>query len=179
MPDTKAEKVIRVSFNTKLFDPEDLIVYEKNNKDHPEEQIKELIKSIKKYGVVAPIIIDSNKVIIAGHGTREACLRLWMKEVPCDVRDDLTPNEARELRILHNRISELGKRNKENLFFELSWLENDDLSDIFKWIDLLPPDENDAIVEKRQKKIRLFFLDIETMEKARSILDENNIQYTI
>ena len=65
MPDTKAENAIRVSFNTQLFDPADLIVYEKNNKDHPEEQIVQLMKSIGKYGVVAPLIIDSNKVIIA------------------------------------------------------------------------------------------------------------------
>lgn len=162
-----------------MFNPSDLVVFDKNNKDHPEDQIVQLMKSISKYWVVAPLIIDSKKVIIAWHGTREACIRLWMKQVPCDVRDDLTPKEARELRIYHNRISELGKRNKENLFFELSWLENDDLSDIFKWIDLLPPDENDAIVEKRQKKIRLFFSDIETMEKARELLDKENIKYTV
>ena len=135
MPGQKAEDKIRVEFNQKLYNPQDLIVYEKNNKDHPEEQIKELIKSIKKYGVVVPIIIDSNKVIIAGHGTREACLRLWLTEVPCDVRDDLTPNQARELRILHNRISELGKRNKDNLLFELRDLNDLDLAGLYPDLD--------------------------------------------
>lgn len=161
-----------------MFDPKELIIYKRNNKDHPEEQIVQLIKSISKYGVVAPLIIDSKNVIIAWHGTREACIRLWMKEVPCDVRDDLTQKEARELRIYHNRISELWKRNKDNLLFELTWLENTELTDIFKWIDIFPS-EDDAIVEKRQKKIRLFFSDIDTMEKARKLLDENNIQYTV
>lgn len=76
MPGQKAEKVIRVEFNTQLIDPLELVVYEKNNKDHPEEQIQHLMKSIEEYGVVAPLIIDSNKVLIAGHGTREACIRL-------------------------------------------------------------------------------------------------------
>lgn len=180
MPDSKADKEIRIEFNTKMFNPSDLIVFWKNNKDHPEDQIVQLMKSISKYWVATPLIIDSKNVIIAWHGTREACIRLWMKEVPCDVRNDLTPKEARELRIYHNRISELGKRNKENLFFELSWLENNDLSDIFKWIDIFPKDsEDDSLVEKKQKKIWVFFLDIETMEKAKELLDANNIQYKI
>jgi ParB-like chromosome segregation protein Spo0J len=65
MPDSKAEKIIRVKFNTKMFNPSDLIIFDKNNKDHPEDQIIQLMKSIEKYGVVAPLIIDSNKVIIA------------------------------------------------------------------------------------------------------------------
>lgn len=119
MPKTAGEKAIRVVFNTQLLDPTDLVVYERNNKDHPEEQIKHLMESIQEFGVVAPLIIDSNKVLIAGHGTREACIRLGIKEVPCDVRDDLTLEQARVLRIKHNRIQELGKTNRGNLLYEL------------------------------------------------------------
>lgn len=176
MPDRKAEKAIRVSFNTQLFDPSDLVVYEKNNKDHPEEQIVQLMKSIGKYGVVAPLIIDSNKVIIAWHGTREACIRLGMKEVPCDVRDDLTPKEARELRIYHNRISELGKRNKDNLLFELTEIMSEDLMPLFPDIDIMWETEEP---KKKNKKYKIYFPDAETLEKAKNILTENNITYTI
>ncbi len=60
-----------------------------------------------------------------------------MKEVPCDVRDDLTPKEARELRIYHNRISELGKRNKDNLLFELTEIMSEDLVPLFPDIDIM------------------------------------------
>jgi len=65
MPDSKAEKEIKVSFKTEMKKVEDLIIYDKNNKDHPEEQIKEFIISIQKYGVVLPLIIDKKNVIIA------------------------------------------------------------------------------------------------------------------
>jgi ParB-like chromosome segregation protein Spo0J len=65
MPDSKADKEIRVSFATEMRYLEDLIIYDKNNKDHPEEQIKEFVISIQKYGVVLPLIIDKNNVIIA------------------------------------------------------------------------------------------------------------------
>lgn len=95
MPDAKTEKPVRVSFDTEMRYLEDLIIYDKNNKDHPEEQIKEFVISIQKYGVVLPIIIDKHNVIIAGHGTREACLRMGIKEVDCIVRDDLSEAEAR------------------------------------------------------------------------------------
>lgn len=51
------------------------------------------------------------------------------------MRDDLTPNQARELRILHNRISELGKRNKDNLLFELRDLNDLDLAGLYPDLD--------------------------------------------
>jgi DNA modification methylase len=146
MPDSKADKEIRVSFATEMRYLEDLIIYDKNNKDHPEEQIKEFVISIQKYGVVLPLIIDKNNVIIAGHGTREACLRMGIKEVACIVRDDLSEAEARGLRIAHNKISELGKRNKQNLLYELRDLGDQWLAGLF--LDLDPFVDNDKDKEE-------------------------------
>lgn len=143
MPDSKADKEIRVSFTTEMKLLEDLIIYDKNNKDHPEEQIKEFMISIQKYGVVLPLIIDKKNVIIAGHGTREACLRLGIKEVACIVRDDLDDDEARGLRIAHNKISELGKRNKQNLLFELRDLGDQWLAGLFLDLDPFVDDDKD------------------------------------
>ena len=140
MPDTKD---IKVSFTTEMKRLEDLIVYDKNNKDHPEDQIKEFVISIQKYGVVLPLIIDKNNVIIAWHGTREACLRLWIQEVACIVRDDLSDDEARGLRIAHNKISELGKRNKKNLLFELRDLWDQWLAGLFLDLDPFVDDDKD------------------------------------
>lgn len=56
---------VRVKFETVMMDPLDLVTYEKNNKDHPEEQLKELMKSIEEFGVVVPLIAESNKTLIA------------------------------------------------------------------------------------------------------------------
>lgn len=48
-----------------------LIPYEKNNKVHNEDQIKKLARSIKEVGFRAPILVDENRVILAGHGRLE------------------------------------------------------------------------------------------------------------
>ena len=42
--------------------------YVNNAKLYPQIQIEQLKRSIKDYGYVAPIIVDSDYNIIAGHG---------------------------------------------------------------------------------------------------------------
>jgi ParB-like chromosome segregation protein Spo0J len=45
-----------------------LIPYEFNNKIHPEDQINKIANSILECGFRAPILIDENNIILAGHG---------------------------------------------------------------------------------------------------------------
>jgi ParB-like chromosome segregation protein Spo0J len=45
----------------------DIIPYSKNNRKHTKKDIDEIIKSIQKDGYIAPIVVDENNVIIAGH----------------------------------------------------------------------------------------------------------------
>ena len=54
-----------------LVPVEQLIPYEKNNKIHNDDQVKKLAKSIKELGFRAPILVDENRVILAGHGRLE------------------------------------------------------------------------------------------------------------
>ena len=46
----------------------ELIPYEFNSRNHPEEQIDRIANSIKEFGFNQPIVIDKANVIIAGHG---------------------------------------------------------------------------------------------------------------
>ena len=46
---------------------EELIPYDKNNKIHDENQIKKIARSIRECGFRAPILVDENNVILAGH----------------------------------------------------------------------------------------------------------------
>ncbi|MDR0608042.1 MAG: ParB N-terminal domain-containing protein [Candidatus Peribacteria bacterium] len=50
--------------------------YELNNKIHPEEQLQALDYSIQKVGFRAPILIDENNVILAGHARYQSVKRL-------------------------------------------------------------------------------------------------------
>ena len=82
--------------------------YKKNAKKHDEAQIKNVMQSIKEFGVVQPIVVDKNNTIIIGHCRYEAMKRLgydelqedWVKVV------DLSEEEAEKLRLLDNKLNE-------------------------------------------------------------------------
>lgn len=80
--------------------------YEKNAKKHPEKQIANIAESIKQYGFVQPIVIDADGVIVIGHGRALAAKQLGIKEVPCVLVDDLTPEQVKALRLVDNKTNE-------------------------------------------------------------------------
>lgn len=85
---------------------EELSPYKRNAKKHTERQIKNIAKSIDKFGFVQPLVVDCDGTIVIGHGRYEAAKRLKMPAVPCVCVDDLTDAQVRELRILDNRLNE-------------------------------------------------------------------------
>ncbi len=105
---------------------EEIIPYVNNPKTHPERQIQALMSSLKQFGYVAPIIVDKDSTIIAGHGRYEALRRLGYEKVPVIRADRLTPEQARAYRIADNRIAELGKWDEELLAVELETLKDTD-----------------------------------------------------
>lgn len=139
----KADNPIRVKFDTVYLNPDDLIVYEKNNKDHPEEQVLLIMESIKNYGFTNSLIVDSKNVLIAWHGRHAAAKRLGLTEIPCQVRDDLTPKQVDTYRLLDNKIAELSKDNKANILFELKRLEDFALAALYPNLDPFKDDDAD------------------------------------
>jgi len=101
-------KVVDWVQKAKPFKISDLLPFKLNAKEHPEEQIRGIVESIKKFGIYAPVVIDREMVIIAGHGRIEAAKRLGIDEFPCIQRDDLTDDEVSALRLIDNRIAETG-----------------------------------------------------------------------
>jgi hypothetical protein len=80
--------------------------YEKNAKKHDEDQIKNVMQSIKEFGMVQPIVIDQNNIIIIGHCRFRALKRLKWEEVPCVRIENLSENEINKLRLLDNKLNE-------------------------------------------------------------------------
>lgn len=80
--------------------------YDKNAKKHDKTQIANVAESIKQYGFVQPIVIDSDGVIVIGHCRALAAKKLGMKEVPCVCVDDLTPQQVNALRLVDNKSNE-------------------------------------------------------------------------
>lgn len=80
--------------------------YEKNAKKHDETQINNVAESIKQFGMVQPIVIDKDNVVIIGHCRLEACKKLNFKEVPCVKADNLTEEQVAKLRLVDNKLNE-------------------------------------------------------------------------
>ena len=113
-----------------------LIPYTQNNKIHNNEQIKKLAKSIKELWFRAPILVDENFIILAGHGRLEAAKKLKLKEVPVIQYTDLTEEQKRKYRILDNRLSDLSEYDLDNLKLELQDLNDSWLNGLFDEFDL-------------------------------------------
>ena len=80
--------------------------YDRNAKKRDDTQINNVAESIRQFGFVQPIVIDSNDVIVIGHCRFEAAKRLKYAEVPCIMVDDLTPEQVDALRIVDNKTNE-------------------------------------------------------------------------
>lgn len=101
--------------------------YEKNPRKNA-EAVKYVKASIEKFGFKQPIIVDSNRVIIAGHTRLEAAKSLGMAEVPCIVADDLTDAQVKALRLADNKVAEFSEWDLDLLGGELGELA--EISDI-------------------------------------------------
>ena len=88
------------------LDPATLTPYAKNSKKHPDDQLDKIAGQIHRFGFDQPIVVDENKIIIKGHGRREAALRLGLPTVPVIVRSDLNDHEKLAARIGDNKVAE-------------------------------------------------------------------------
>ncbi|EPJ5862855.1 ParB/Srx family N-terminal domain-containing protein [Raoultella ornithinolytica] len=122
------------SFKIQYFDPRTLIPYEKNAKKHDERQIKDLAAAIKSRGFDQPITVDKHRVIITGHGRREAALLAGLATVPVIVRDDLSESAVRAKRLEDNRLASIDY-DAVRMQEELTELLQDDGIDIYGFED--------------------------------------------
>lgn len=76
---------------------DELKPFKRNPKEHPEVQIKNIAKSIEKYGWRSPLLINMNTGdIIAGHGRVLAARRLGIDRIPCIDGSDMTEDQIHD-----------------------------------------------------------------------------------
>jgi hypothetical protein len=91
--------------NIQIWDIDRLIPYKLNSKKHDDAQVAKIRKSIDEFGWTQPIVVDKDGSIIAGHGRRLAAISRGDKKVPVWVRDDLSAEQVRALRLADNRVA--------------------------------------------------------------------------
>ena len=79
----------------------DIRPYEKNPRRN-DASVDAVANSIREFGFRAPIIVDRDGVIIAGHTRWKAARKLKLKTVPVIYAEDMTPEQAEAYRIADN-----------------------------------------------------------------------------
>jgi ParB-like chromosome segregation protein Spo0J len=103
----------------------ELIPYINNSRTHSEEQITQLVSSIKEFGFTNPILLAPDNSIIAGHGRLQAVKRLGHEEVPCIVVEGLTKTQIKALIIADNQLALNAGWDLEKLSVEIEGLDDD------------------------------------------------------
>lgn len=114
----KNATVHKVSINT-------IKPYANNAKVHSPDQIQKIANSIQEFGFLNPILLDSENMILCGHGRLQAAKSLGWDTVPCLYADGLTDAQKRAYILADNRLTELGGWDDEILDQELRALIED------------------------------------------------------
>lgn len=112
--------------NLKSIDINKLIPYALNSRTHTEDQVSKVAASIKEFGFLNPVIVDSENGIIAGHCRVQAAKILGIEKIPCIEAKHLTDAQKKAYVIADNRLALDAEWDNELLKIELSALESID-----------------------------------------------------
>lgn len=109
-----------------------LIRYAKNSRTHSDEQVEQLVNSIREFGFTNPVLIDEKNELIAGHGRLAAAEILEMDKVPAIRLSNLSEKQKKAYRIADNKLALNAGWDMQLLAEEVKELMDDDFD-----IDLL------------------------------------------
>ena len=109
----------------------------KNNPRKNDEAVDAVMESIRQCEYVAPIIVDENMEILAGHTRYKALLELGKTEENVIIKEGLTEEQKRKYRYYDNRTNELAQWDDNFLLLEIGDLDMGDLSYLWE-----PQEEN-------------------------------------
>ena len=94
-----------------------------NARTHSKHQVEQLRRSLREFGAVAPILIDGENNVIAGHGRLMAAQAEGWQEFPCVRIEHLTPEQLRAYALADNRLAEMADWDMALVSAELTALE--------------------------------------------------------
>lgn len=102
---------------------DDIKPYWRNPRRVTEDVVNQLVESIKRYGYNQPIVVDAELVIIVGHTRYAALRRMDVTRVPVLVAADMSAKDAKQYRLIDNRVAELTSWDFEKLAGEIEGLD--------------------------------------------------------
>lgn len=100
----------------------EIFPYEKNPRKN-DDAVAYVMESIKQCTYVAPIIVDEDGVILAGHTRYKALKKLGYKEADVLIKEGLTEEQKRKYRLLDNKTNEFAEWDDALLSEELTELD--------------------------------------------------------
>ena len=149
----------KMSDQIEIRDIATLIPSARNARSHSPEQVADLAGSMKAFGFIVPVLVDSAGVIIAGHGRVLAARQLKLDKLPVIVVDHLSDSEKRAYAIADNKIALNAGWDENLLRVELEALKNDgfgldslgfseqEFSDLLDGLSPQPSPDEDSIPE--------------------------------
>tara|TARA_R110002012_G_scaffold74511_3_gene188863 strand:- start:2647 stop:3876 length:1230 start_codon:yes stop_codon:yes gene_type:complete len=122
---------------TELLQP-----YKNNSRTHSENQIKQIVGSVREFGFTNPILIDENQYIIAGHGRLLAAELLGIDKIPTITLEGLSETQRKAYVIADNKLAlnagwdiemlnlEINNLQELNFDIELLGFDNDELASL-------------------------------------------------
>ena len=106
---------------------DDIVPYEFNPRDNA-EAIDAVEASIREFGFLIPIVLDSDNVLVAGHTRVEAAKRLGATHVPAMYANHLSEDQIKAFRIVDNRVAEIATWDVDLLAQEIAGLVGSGIS---------------------------------------------------
>lgn len=77
----------------------------RNARTHSKKQVKQIADSIRAFGFIAPVLIDEQSMILAGHGRVEAAKLVGLSSIPCRRVGSLTAKQKRAYVLADNKLA--------------------------------------------------------------------------
>lgn len=113
-----------------------------NNPRKNDGAVDAVAESIKQCEYIAPIVVDEDMVILAGHTRYKALKKLGRTEAEVIIKEGLTQEQKRKYRLLDNKTSEFADWDFNVLGEELEGLDFEDFD--FGFDDDINPDDYDT-----------------------------------
>lgn len=102
--------------------PNELVPSARNARKHSPKQIRQIAESIRAFGFNAPVLVNTDNVLLAGHGRVEAAKLVGLQTIPCLRLEHLSEAQQRGYLLADNRIAEGARWDEELLADELGAL---------------------------------------------------------
>jgi len=131
-----------------------------NPRKHAED-VDMLVVSIQAHGFKDPIEVDKNFTILAGHGRREAALKIGLKEVPVIKHDvDITDKRVQAYVLANNKTAERSEWDFAKLKDVIEALDTGEIQleitgfDLGEIEDIMTWGKPDDIEEPKEKQLK-------------------------